>query len=117
MVGEHLASLQYHRLSFEAALNLEQSEQVVLSYLGVGFYLGLWYAVQCSSMLAVWKEVQAGTSELMSEAAQGRTRGERESASSFPLFNASFIHLQDMDIPTLFQPHFKNRHTLHSLLM
>lgn len=47
----------------------------------------------------------------------GRSRGERKSASSFPLFNASFIHLQDMGIPTLFQPHIKNRHTLHSLLM
>lgn len=50
---------------------------------------------------------------------KGRTRGEwgAESASSFPLFNVSFIHLQDMDIPTLFQPHIKNRHTLHSQLM
>lgn len=43
-----------------------------------------------------------------------RARGEREanSAASFPLFNVSFIHLQDMGIPTLFQPHIKNRHTL-----
>lgn len=50
---------------------------------------------------------------------EGMTRGEREakSASSFPLFKVSFIHLQDMGIPTLFQPHIKNRHTLHSLLM
>lgn len=75
MVWEHLASLQYHHLSLEAILNLEQFsqawKQVALSYVGVGFYLGLWYAVQCSSMLAVWKEVPAGTSELMSEAARG----------------------------------------------
>lgn len=46
-----------------------------------------------------------------------RTRGECESASSFPLFNAPFIHLQNMGIPTLFQPQAKNRHALHSLLI
>lgn len=61
------------------------------------------------------EEVLAGASELMSEGRAGRTRG--ESASYFPLFNASFIHLQNMGLPTLFQPHIKNRHTLHSLLL
>lgn len=75
MLWEHPASLQYHHLSYEAVLYLEQCghawEQVVLSYLSLGFYLGPWYEVQCSPMLAVWKEVLAGASELMSEAAQG----------------------------------------------
>lgn len=46
-------------------------KQVVLSYLSAGFYLGQWYVAQCCSMLAVWREVLPGTSELMSEATWG----------------------------------------------
>lgn len=61
---------------------------------------------------SVWREGLAAASELMSEEVQRGPEG--ESASRFPLFNASFIHLQNTGIPTLFQPHIENRHTLHS---
>lgn len=88
MVWEHLASLLYHHLSFEAILNLEECshawKQVVQSYLGVGFYLSQSYAVQCSSMLAVWKEVLAGTSELTSEAVQGGPEASKRQTLPLP---------------------------------
>lgn len=60
-----------------------------------------------------WKEAPAVACALMSEQAEEEP-SPLASASSFPLFNAPFIHLQDAVIPTLFQPHIKSRHALLS---
>ena len=72
--------------------------------------LSIW-ATQCSSMLCgkrcCWEQV----SSCLRQRGQ-QQQWERGRLRLFPLFNVSFIHLQDMGFPTLFQPHIKNRHTL-----
>lgn len=104
------------KLAHEAILKLDQWSHA-------GKTSALFTLMKAYSLSATvgWKMLPRGrrswqepvSSFLRQERGTGNDRG-AGSALSSPLFNASFIHLQDLSIPTLYQPHFKNRHTLHS---
>lgn len=79
-----------------------------LSLHTLGFYLDLSYAVQCSSLWAEWKEVLAGASELMSEAAQGGPEGSPPLPVHFQcVFYSPANHGHPHPVPTT---HYKQAH-------